>query len=239
MKICGSRVPEGLAVLLALTLVMPGPGQGQTASYLDHDGLTRELRSLVNSSNLASMESLGTTLEGRDVWMVQVGNSSGIPFDERPAVLVVGNLEGDHLVGSHLALEAIRYLVQNAQDQAVQAALSDHVFYVFPRLNPDGAEAMFAAVKWDRKTNTLPFDDDNDGRTDEDGPEDLNGDGFITVMRVADPRRALHGRSGRRALDEAGRRHQKGEGRPTRSTGRGRTTTGTVSSTRTAPEASI
>jgi hypothetical protein len=187
MRICGSGVSAGLAVLLALTLVMPGPGQGQTASYLDYDGLTRELRSLVNSSNLAGMESLGTTLQGRDVWIVEVGNSSGTPFGDRPAILVVGNLEGDHLVGSHLALEAIRYLVENAQDAAVQAALTDHVFYVFPRLNPDGAEAMFATVKWDRKTNASPFDDDNDGRTDEDGPEDLNGDGYVTVMRVADP----------------------------------------------------
>ena len=70
MRIYGSGVSAGLAVLLALTLVMPGPGQGQTASYLDHDGLTRELRSLVNSSDLATMESMGTTLGGRDVWMV-------------------------------------------------------------------------------------------------------------------------------------------------------------------------
>ena len=187
MRICGLRVSVGLAVLLALVLVVPGPGQGQTASYLDHDGLTRELRSIVNSSNLATMESLGTTLQGREIWMVTVGNSSGGPLSERPGVLVVGNLEGDHLVGSHLALEAIRYLVQNAGDEAVQAALGDHVFYFFPRLNPDGAEAMFGQVKSDRKTNTWPFDDDNDGRTDEDGPEDLNGDGYITVMRVADP----------------------------------------------------
>ena len=187
MRICGSGLTSGLAFLLALTLIMPGPSQGQTASYLDFDGLTRELRSLVNSSNLAGMESLGTTLEGRDVWMVQVGNSSGVPFDERPAVLVVGNLEGDHLVGSHLAMEAIRYLVGNAQDGAVQAALTDHVFYIFPRLNPDGAEAIFDAVRWGRTTNALPYDDDNDGLADEDGPEDLNGDGFVTVMRVADP----------------------------------------------------
>ena len=48
-----------------------------------------------------------------------------------------------------LALEAVRYLVENAGDEAVGAALTDHVFYVFPRLNPDGAEAMFAGVKRD------------------------------------------------------------------------------------------
>ena len=126
---------------------------------------------------------------------------------------MVGNLEGDHLVGSHLALEAIRYLVGNAADEAVQAALSDHVFYVFPRLNPDGAEAMFAAVKWGRKTNALPFDDDNDGRTDEDGPEDLNGDGYVTVMRVADPTGCYMIDPADAAHDEASRRHQEGDGR--------------------------
>jgi hypothetical protein len=186
MRICDSRITAGLVVLLALPLALPGISLGQSASYLDHDGLSRELRTLVNSSNLASMESLGATREGREVWMVRVGNRPGVPFAERPGILVVGNLEGDHLVGSHLALEAIRYLLENAQDAAVQKALTDHVFYVFPRLNPDGAEAMFAGVKWNRTTNTLPWDADNDGRTDEDGPEDLNGDGFITVMRVAD-----------------------------------------------------
>ncbi len=147
----------------------------------------------------------------------------------------MGNLEGDHLVGSHLSLEAIRYLLQNAQDEAVQSALSEHVFYFFPRLNPDGAEAMFARVKWNRRTNGQPFDDDNDGLTDEDGPEDLNGDGYITVMRVADP-------SGVYMIDPDDNRLMKradatkGEaGRATSSMGRAPTRTGTASSMRTAP----
>jgi hypothetical protein len=55
-------------------------------------------------------------------------------------------------------------------------------------MNPDGAEQAFAPVKALRRTNSTPFDADNDGRTDEDGPEDLNHDGFITVMRVKDPK---------------------------------------------------
>jgi len=187
MRICGSNVAGATTLLLVASLAAPATGRGQTASYLDHEGLTSELSSLVNSSDLASMQSLGTTLEGREIWLVTVGNPSGAPLDERPGVLVVGNLEGDHLVGSHLALEAIRYLIQNADTEAVQRVLSNNVFYFFPRLNPDGAEAMFAPVKWNRRTNSLSYDDDNDGLADEDGPEDLNGDGYITVMRAADP----------------------------------------------------
>jgi hypothetical protein len=187
MKTCGSYVTRGLVFLLASGLGFPGHGQGQTASYLDFDGLTRELQSIVNSSDLATMESLGTTLEGREVWLVTVGNPRGVSLDQRPAVLVVGNLEGDHVVGSQLSLEAIRYLVDNTNEPAVREVLDTQVFYFFPRLNPDGAEAMFSRVKWNRRTNAKPRDGDNDGRLDEDGPEDLNGDGYITMMRVADP----------------------------------------------------
>ncbi len=187
MRICGPQRTALLAMILGLLLVVPDTVRGQTASYLDFDGLTEELRSLVNSSDLATMESLGTTLEGRDVWMVTVALRRGAPLDQRPGVLVVGNLEGDHLVGSHLALEAIRYLVQNAGQPEVQTALEGQVFYFFPRLNPDGAEAMFSRVKWNRRTNANERDDDNDGRMGEDGPEDLNGDGYITMMRVPDP----------------------------------------------------
>ncbi len=186
MKICRSKLAGGMAMFLALLLSTPDGGQAQTATYLDHDGLTRELRSIVNASDLATMESMGTTLGGRDIWMVTLGSRSGSALEERPGVLVVGNLEGDHIVGSHLALESLRYLIQNQGDEAVKKVLDNNVIYFFPRLNPDGAEAMFGRVKWDRTTNGLAYDGDNDGLMDEDGPDDLNGDGYITVMRVAD-----------------------------------------------------
>ena len=202
MKICGPRVLGGLALILAPTLAAPGVGEGQSAAYLDYDAFTRELRTVVDGSSFATMESLGTTLGGRAVWMVTVGAPSGSPMDERPGVLVVGNLEGDHLVGSQLSLEAIRYLTSHAEAEAVSSALTDRVFYFFPRLNPDGAEAMFERVKRNRRTNGRPWDEDNDGRMDEDGPEDLNGDGYVTVMRVPDP-------AGRFMIDTADTRAMK------------------------------
>jgi len=202
MKICGPRAWGGLALLLSLSLGIPGVGEGQSAEYLDFEAFTRELRAVVDASDLATLESLGTTLGGREVWVVTAAGPSGSSVDERPGVLVVGNLEGDHLAGSQLALEAIRYLTTHAEDEAVQTALGDRVFYFFPRLNPDGADAMFEGVQWNRRTNEQPRDDDNDGRVDEDGPEDLNGDGYITVMRVPDP-------AGRFMIDTADARAMK------------------------------
>ncbi len=168
-------------VITTVVLVAPTALQGQTAAYLDFDDLTSELRSLVNGSSAATMRSIGSSGEGREIWLIEIANPSGTPVAERPGLLVVGNLEGDHVVGSQLALETVRYLLLSDE-----ADLDNQVFYVVPRLNPDGAEAMFAAVKYDRRRNAMPYDDDNDGRVDEDPPEDLNGDGMITVMRVPD-----------------------------------------------------
>lgn len=179
---------RGIGLWCAAALVAPSFAAdglaAQAAAFRDFNALTAELRSLTNSSNLATMRSLGTTTQGRDVWLVEVADRSGGNVDDRPGVLVVGNLSGDHLLGSHLTVEAIRHLVSGSSE----ADLSRHVFYFVPRLNPDGAEAAFGSVKTGRRGNATPYDDDNDGRTDEDGPDDLDGDGAITLMRVPDPR---------------------------------------------------
>jgi hypothetical protein len=152
--------------------------------YHDFDALTRELRALAGGSDAARLQSLGTSREGRELWMMELAAPGGAPVETRPGVLVVGTLAGDHVVGSELALGVIRHLLSGEE---VGTVLTDHVIYVVPRLNADGAEAMFANVRADRRRNALPFDDDNDGRIDEDPPEDLNGDGLITAMRVPDP----------------------------------------------------
>ena len=174
-----------VAGFLTLAAVVSAPGIGaQSSAYLDFDDLTRELRSIVNASNLATMRSLGTSHQGREIWLVEIADASGPPIGQRPGVLVVGNLSGDHLVGSSLALETVRYLVGAG---ASEAELTEHVIYVVPRLNPDGAEAMFIGPRDGNRLNALEFDTDNDGRMNEDAAEDLNGDGIITVMRVPDP----------------------------------------------------
>jgi hypothetical protein len=98
----------------------------------------------------------------------------------------VANLAADQVAGSTLALGIARALLTSS-DESVRRQLATSVFYVVPRLDADGTEAVFAPLQAPRRGNVTPFDDDNDGRLDEDPPEDLNGDGLITVMRVQDP----------------------------------------------------
>ncbi len=181
MRVRRSACP--LVMVTALT-AMGQSVAAQTQGYRDFDAFQGELRSVVNGSDAATMRAIGTSAQGRDIWMVQIAGGDGPPVDERPGVLVVGTLSGDHLLGSYLAVETVRHLVSGASE----ADLTRHVFYVVPRLNPDGAEAAFGSVKGGRRGNGTPYDDDNDGRADEDGSDDLNGDGALTLLRVTDVR---------------------------------------------------
>ncbi len=158
------------------------------AKYQSYDEMTKSLKQMVKSGKkFAKLESIGKTLQGRNIWLVTLANPDGAALNDRPGLLAAANFEGDHLIGSQLSLEMIDYLLKNySTDAEVKKTMDEHVYYFIPRMNPDGAEAMFAKIKTGKKTNAHKFDDDNDGRLDEDGPEDLNKDGYITVMRLKD-----------------------------------------------------
>jgi hypothetical protein len=135
--------------------------------------------------DIARMISIGKTAGGRDIWLVEIANPAGIPVTARPGLLVAANFEGDHLIGGEIALAVVDALLKGYPANAeIKDRIDNSVIYIIPRLNADGAEGMFAPVKFGRKTNLSPRDEDNDGRLDEDSPEDLNKDGFITLMRV-------------------------------------------------------
>jgi len=156
--------------------------------YHTYQEMTQAIKNLVaKNPQVAKLQSMGKTLQGRDLWVIQMSGTKGGAAEDKQALLVVGNLEGDHLIGSEVALGLAEYLIAGyGNDDQVTDILDERTFYIVPRLNPDGAEAFFAAVKEERTGNFKPRDDDYDWKVDEDGPDDLNGDGFITRMRVKD-----------------------------------------------------
>lgn len=184
-------LPRSIALALAVFALDAPAVLAQTPDaprYRTYDELTAALRGLAQANaGLVKLVDLGKSHEGRSVWAVEV--ASGSKADARPALLVAANFEGNQVIGSELALLLARHLTSSyATDAEVRNLLDDHAVYIVPRVNPDSAELMFGKVKSFRRTNARKVDEDNDGRLDEDGPEDLNGDGFISVMRVKDPK---------------------------------------------------
>ena len=177
-----------LPVLIVLGFALAGAPAGAQAppKYHSYAELAEAVQALAGSHKTAvRLESIGKTRGGRDIWALELANPGGVAPAGRPALLIAAGFEGDHLVGTEIALSVAETLLKGAAgDPEIKQRLDTSTIYIIPRINPDGAEGFFAAVKTGRRTNTTPRDDDNDGRVDEDGPEDLNGDGFITVMRV-------------------------------------------------------
>ncbi len=160
------------------------------ATYDTHAELIERLDAIVAGHRaMCRRATVGTSREGRDIAALRLAMDGDIDPDERPALLLVANIDGDHVVGSAVALAVAELLLAMADQGEVAALelLSDHAVYVIPRVNPDAAERYFADERAERRRNVRPDDSDRDGLIDEDPPNDLNGDGVITMMRVFDP----------------------------------------------------
>jgi len=178
-----------LYALLALLAVLNLPA-GDFSTYHDYEKMTAALRDLAAEyPEFVRLHEIGRSHDGKVLWVLEIAEPSGRPVSERPGLLIAANFEGSQIFGSELALFIADYLVSSySSDEEVKRVLDNHVIYILPRANPDGAEKLFTAIKSGERTNNRPFDNDNDGRIDEDGFEDLNGDGVISVMRVKDPK---------------------------------------------------
>jgi len=175
----------GLSFLLTgLSVVTTTAAEPIISGYTDYANLEKRVKAIV-TKDVATVESLTATLGKRDVWLITIGTGK---TEEKPALLVMGNVHAPHLVGSELALRFAEKLVEQAKtDEAVKKLIAKYTFYVIPRPTPDASEAFFTKPYLERAGNFRPTDDDRDGSLNEDLPEDLNGDGVITLMRVADP----------------------------------------------------
>lgn len=165
------------AVALLAALALPSGAQGRpTDGYHTNARLGAVLDSIARSKPaLVNVSVLATSPGRRPVQVVRLG------ADDKPAVLILAGAYGPQVSSSEVALRIVRDL---ARDQATAQLLAQRTVYVVPRLNPDATEAFFGSLRWERKGNDAKFDDDRDMADDEDSPDDLNGDGIITMMRV-------------------------------------------------------
>ena len=157
-------------------------------TYYDYEELTERLRSLATSyPGLAQLESLGKTHQGRDIWVMNLTNLETGTAEYKPAYYLDAQIHAEEHATSAVALYAIHYLLTNyGKDKEATRLLDQQVFYILPRLNPDGAEIALKApyYPWCGNGRFLPGHDRHDGLI----PQDIDGDGFIVSMRVPEPK---------------------------------------------------
>lgn len=156
--------------------------------YYRYDDLSRLLRAYADEyPQLVTLESIGRSYEGRDIWLLTVTASATGPASDKPALWADGNIHASEVSPSSACLHLINHLVTKyGSDADVTRALDTRAFYICPRVNPDGAEwALADKPKIIRSsTRPYPYDEDPLGGLVQ---EDVDGDGRMLQMRFPDP----------------------------------------------------
>jgi hypothetical protein len=157
-------------------------------TYHEYDAMTAHLHALAEAyPTLCTLTSIAKTFRGRDVWFLTITNPETGPAEEKPGFYIDAQIHAEEHATSATALYACAYLLNNyGTDEEVTRLVDNQVFYIIPRINPDGAEYALTSPyhPWCGNGRFLPGEDRIDGLI----PQDINGDGYIVQMRVPDPK---------------------------------------------------
>ncbi len=145
--------------------------------------------------NLLSYEVIGNSTQGRELRVYTLNDPASGAHDTKPAMWVDANVHGNEVQGAETALYLTWYLLENHGNNARATELLEQAaLYILPMVNPDGRDSWLhgAHTPHSSRTGSHPIDDDRDGEADEDGPDDLDGDGHIVQMRKHVPGRGTH-----------------------------------------------
>jgi hypothetical protein len=159
--------------------------------YNDHAGISDIVQKIAKAHpNLAKVESIGKSFEGRDLWCITISDFTKGDASKKPAMYIDGNIHSNEVQGAEFALYTAWYLTESFADtKFIQQLLADKTFYIIPTINPDARDHFFKKpnTAHSPRSGVIPVDNDGDGLIDEDGFDDLDGDGHIVLMRRKNP----------------------------------------------------
>ena len=153
--------------------------------YYDWKEMEEALRSLEKAyPKFLKLRSIGKSYQGRELWYMTINNPETGKEMDKSAFYMDANIHGNEIQGGEIGLYTIWYLMENyAYNDYVRKLVDERVFYIFPSVNPDGRD-LWLHKGGSARSGQYPYDSDNDGLYDEDGPEDLDGDGEVGMMFI-------------------------------------------------------
>ncbi len=159
--------------------------------YYTYEQVGEALRALHDAyPDFTSIDVVGKSEEGRDIWAMTVNNPKTGPAANKPGVYVDGNIHGNEIQAAEVCLSFLNgLLTRYGTNQQVTRLVDRNAYYVIPVVNVDGRYHFFHDPNTSSSNRSIRIqkDDDHDGLVDEDGPDDLDGDGNICMMRKKDP----------------------------------------------------
>ena len=222
-----SRVGVLLACLL-LVAVQSAAAQRVRIDFDEfhgHDGTVDYIRNVARAyPNITELLEIGQSNMGRPIYVLVISNmNNGTTIDRhvelrnprregvdnvtpmksyhgKPGMWIDAGTHGNEYTGTEVSLYIIDKLVSGyGSDSEITQLIDDNAFFICPMVNPDG---VYSSVERGiaQRRNSMMVDDDEDGEVNEDGLDDLNGDGLYTRFRYPDP-------EGRYVFDDDDPRH--------------------------------
>ncbi len=162
--------------------------------WLDHDELGERMRLMERTwPNFLDLQSIGMSYGGREMWLMTINNPATGTDDSKSAMYIEANVHGNEIQGGEVILYTIWYLMENyGKIEDVTRLVDERAFYLLPSVNPDGRDYFLDGSGSGGRTGHVPVDSDGDGAFDEDGPNDLNGNGLIDQIRKYTPGEGTH-----------------------------------------------
>jgi len=146
----------------------------------------KELEHFNNSApNLIDYSDIGRSYLNNTIPLVTITNEKRPDF-LKGKTYIVAHHHAREMCTIENSLRLIRDLINGYSLHGTYSTvklLDNFIIYIIVTLNPDSLDYTLYTNPHFRKT-LKPYDDDNDGLFDEDGPEDLNGDGHISSYAI-------------------------------------------------------
>src|SRR5438874_1670827 len=167
------------------------------SNYLKYEEITRIVHDWAKANpGLVRVKSIGKSVAGRDLWLLEIGKN---PDQARAAAWVDGNMHAIEVCGSSVALAIAEDVIAIHKGESggsdkldlpahVKERLKGILFYVLPRMSPDGAEQILTGGPLVRSN---PRDRRPHPPVARWVTGDVDGDNVTLCMRREDPSGAI------------------------------------------------
>jgi murein tripeptide amidase MpaA len=136
--------------------------------------------------DLIHISTIGESYAKRPIWLLTLTNTATGPDLEKPAVWIDANIHATEITGNTTALKITHTLLEGyTKDPQITRLMDQAVYYILPRVNPDGAAlALAARPRYIRSgVRPYPWQEKDEGLHE----QDVDNDGRILQMRLVDP----------------------------------------------------
>lgn len=174
------KIQSFFLLLLILTLFMQA---GQFSLTFDRYHSPAEINNLLKQlanahPKITTLHKIAESPGGTPLMVLEIGSESVDKNKKNPSIMILANMSGIIPLSTEAAMMAIQMILEKNE------IYKKTNWYILPVGNPDAAKRFFSKPLIMESRNSSPYNDDKDDKTDEDPPEDLNGDGIISMMRV-------------------------------------------------------